>query len=259
MQVKTAIKKIRRKIEIKLLISKYEQKFKRGDCELKYLFFPSKTSEKLLIIFSGFPGEDRPAVYNYISTFKNIDCNKLFILDNFGPDIRGGSYYLGKNKDLYIENAVCLLIKNIMDRIGANKNDIIATGSSKGGFAALYFSFKYEYGAVMAGAPQTLLGNYLSVHGQSYLRYIAGELNESNIEYLNSLLYEAVTINKSRPKVFLHVGKKEHHYSEHIIPFCEHLENTGIEYELDLQDYESHGDVGKFYPTFALSNLNKLL
>lgn len=255
----TKIKKLSVRARVEILKIKYEHVFATKSCKLKYMFFPNKTSDKLLVVFAGFPNVGRPARYNYIETFKDVDCNKLYILDNFGPDIRGGSYYLGKAKDFFVENTVVSLIDNISTKCKIEKRNIITAGSSKGGFASLYLSFKYGYGAVIAGAPQTLLGDYLSDH-QTYFEYITGEYNNDNVKFLNSLLFDAVNnFSGEAPKIYLHVGRYEHHYEDHVMPFCDFLSEKNISFSLDVQDYNSHGQLGKFYPNFALRSLDSLM
>ncbi len=259
MDIMNYAKRIMKKIRIELIKIRYEYKYKSDECKIKYLFFPNKRSDELLIVFSAFPSKNRSATYQYVNSFKYLDVNKLYIMDNFGPNKSGGSYYLAHNKDFYIEKAVSQLIENVINKLGIDKRNVITAGTSKGGFAALYFAFKYELGNVVAGAPQTLLGNYLSERKKSCFEYIAGNINESNINYLNSLLYDAVNNSNNKPNVFLHVGKGEHHYSEHVIPFCEHLNDKQIPYELDVQDYNSHSVVGKYYPTFASKCINTII
>ena len=119
---------------------KRERQYEHRQCKLSYLFFKEK-SDKLLVVFSGFPGKGRKAVYNYIMTFRNLKCNKLYILDNFGFDKRG-AYYLGHNRDFFIERATTELIQRVLVENNILREDVITVGSSKGGFAAVYFAVK---------------------------------------------------------------------------------------------------------------------
>lgn len=133
---KSKLKKILSALKFNIMRLKYENKFSTQRCKLKYLYFPKENSKKLLVVFSGFPSGTRfPATYNYMKTFENVEYNRLYILDNFGPDIRGGSYYLGKNKDFFVEEAVNKLIDSKAKEIGVTKNDITLAGTSKGGYA----------------------------------------------------------------------------------------------------------------------------
>ena len=67
--------------------------------------------DKLLIVFSAF-SSDEPK-YNYINTLKTCDCNKLFILDDYGSK---GSYYFGLQGEFTIETSVMSLISYIMSK-----------------------------------------------------------------------------------------------------------------------------------------------
>ena len=138
---------------------KRERQYEHRQCKLSYLFFKEK-SDKLLVVFSGFPGKGRKAVYNYIMTFRNLKCNKLYILDNFGFDKRG-AYYLGHNRDFFIERATTELIQRVLVENNILREDVITVCSSKGGFAAVYFAVKNGYGTAIAGGPQVLLCDYL--------------------------------------------------------------------------------------------------
>lgn len=242
------------KIQKKITLEK-EKKFKNSNCTLNYLFFKNRKSKKLLVVFSAFPGKNDTAHYNYITSFKALQCSKLYILDNFGPDGRG-SYYLGENRNFYIEKAVNELIVGLVSKLHITLKDVIACGSSKGGYAALYFSFKYGYGSAFAGSPQTLLGNYLK-NKERILTYIAGNTDTKDVNFLNSLLIELAEKSTDYPNVYIHVGKTEHHYTEHVIPFINVLEKKNIPYTLDLKDYSEHGDVGIYFPPFVIENVKK--
>lgn len=87
---------------------------------------------------------------------EGYDCNKLYILDDFGCR---ASYYLCENRDFYIERSVISLIKQIVR--DNNINHVISCGSSKGGYAAIYYGIKYGFDSIIAGSPQYLLGDYL--------------------------------------------------------------------------------------------------
>ncbi|QIZ66044.1 accessory Sec system protein Asp2 [Geobacillus subterraneus] len=254
------IRKVKNRLNIFYLMSRYEKVYDSGECSLRYMFIPEDESDKLLIIFSAFPAANQSARYNYVTSFKNIKCNKLFILDNFGPNKRGGSYYLGKNRNFFVERAVNGLVSEIVSKLGITYKDVVSCGSSKGGYAALYFALKNGYGAAVVGAPQTLLGNYLGIKDHHcYLEYIAGGVSPDDKEFLNKLLFEAVINSKEPPEIFIHVGSKEHHYQEHVVPFVNYLKSNSISYDLDLKDYGNHMEVGTYFPPYALVCLEKFL
>jgi len=217
-----------------------EQLFK-GDKEIKYVFQKSTTSPFLIIVFSAFNPVGAPPAYNYTRTLQPFDINKLFILDDYGER---GCYYLGKNRVFDVETSVSKLISWISETNNISKENIIACGSSKGGFAALYFGIKYNYGKVIVGAPQTYLGTYLTkAKAYSTLEYIAGDTSEESVNFLDSLLYNVAAQAAKIPEILIHVGVGDHHYKGHVIPFRNHLIRLGFDCELDVKDYSDHGDV----------------
>lgn len=244
----TKIKSSINKYYVKTLI-KNEKTF-TGECQLKYLFMPDKRSNILLVIFSGIPTKQTP-LYSYVLKIRNIKCNKLYILDNYGFDFRG-SYYLGQNRDFFIERSIHSLIDKIREQSYIDKKCIVCAGSSKGGFASLFFAFKYGYTAVV-GAPQYLLGDYFCSRSPDHNRmmeYISGGTSEDDRAFLNSILKEEIEKSTFKPQIHIHVSINEHHYEEHIIPLTKKLDEVGIKYNIDLGEYYNHSDVGNYFPSF---------
>lgn len=232
-----------------------EKQYTHENCTLKYIFNPKANSKTLLIIFSGGSPEGVPARYNYVNNVRKYPSNQLYILDDFGPNERG-AFYLGQNRDFYIERAVSALIKHICDEYKIDNTNIISCGTSKGGFCALYFAFKYHYGAAVVGAPQILLGDYLNTEQHKYgLEYLAGNTDEESISFLNGLLLEAMRTSSTHPKIYLHCSQYEHHYPEHVLPFLDVANELGVDVTLDLGNYEHHEEVTPHYPIFLRSSL----
>lgn len=236
---------------------KNEKQFSHGTKTLKYVFDQKAKSDKLLVVFSAFPPHGKNASYNYVLRFNDMKCNKLYILDDFGTDNRG-SYYLG-NRDLSIANAVTELITHIGSKYDITNKNIITLGSSKGGFAALYFSLLNNYGACISGEPQIYLGDYLKKSSrQSIYNYIIGDVTEENTLTLNTKLFDLLN-NNLDTKIYFHCGKNGDHYSEHLAPFIPYLDENSIEYHLDLGNYSDHREVGKHFIPFARKSILKKL
>lgn len=239
---------------------KLNEKTFNDEVEIKYLLFPNSQSRELLVVFSAFPDIDQSAKYHYLNAFKTLECNKLYILDNYGPNKRGGSYYLANNKNFKIEKSVERLISKIAQEMSVSNADIITTGTSKGGFAALYYATKYNYSAAVVGAPQTLLGDYLNKDGgEIFLKYITGDISSNSVEYLNKLLFSQINRNKNCPQFYIHVGIGEPHYKEHVLPFISHLRRNKIPYFTDFQNYNNHHEVGTFFPQYAIESISGML
>jgi len=226
-----------------------------GRKDIKYIFYEEESSNKLIVTFPGFSSKDKPPAYEHINTLNECKCHKLFILDDYGPR---GSYLMGENRDHSIEESVVSLIFSLCEKHGIKKENIISQGNSKGGYCALYFGIKYNFGSVIAGIPQTCLGNYLLKVIPEVAEYIAGGNDEEDRIYLNSLLYSQVDISKKFPEIYIHAGEGDHYYPEHVIPFLEKLDNKGIKYELDLRNYSSHTSIGLYYPGYLLKTLSTI-
>lgn len=234
---------------------KNEKEFSYGTKTLKYVLDRNAKSNKLLVVFSAFPPHGKNAAYNYVLRFNDMKCNKLYILDDFGPDNRG-SYYLG-NRDLSIAEAVTELITRLSSEYNIKNKDIITLGSSKGGYAALYFSLQNNYGACISGEPQIYLGNYLQTPSREPIfNYIIGDMTEENTQNLNGTLFDLLHTNIDT-KIYFHCGKHGTHYSDHLEPFIQYLDEKNIEFYLDLGNYSDHTEVGKHFIPFARKSILK--
>lgn len=221
---------------------------------IKYIFCEGSDSNQLIITFPGFAGMDQPPKYNYIRTLKNTRCNRLFILDDYGPR---GSYLIGEARDNSIEESVISLIEDICEKYDIKKENIISIGTSKGGYCALYYGIKYHFGYVIAGAPQTLLGDYLSSFPE-ISDYIAGGHEPKDRSYLNSLLYDLVENSEDFPEIYIQVGAGDHHYTKHIIPFCRELNKKNVNHKLEVKNYFTHSLTGHYYITYLQKTLNDI-
>lgn len=241
---------------IKEYIEQNEKLFTIGKMPIKYIFCDGNNSDKLIVTFPGFSSPKNPPKYNYIRTLSDCNCHRLYILDDYGPR---GSYLIGKNRNQSIEESVMALILTICAKYNINSKNVILQGSSKGGYIALYYGIKYEFGNVITGAPQINLGNYLLYVAPEVAKYIAGGTEKEDIMYLNSFLYDYLNDESIEfPKIFIHVGKGDHHYKGHIIPFLSRLKDKGINYEINVKEYFSHNSIGYYYPEYLLKTLHNI-
>ncbi len=245
-----------------------EKVHKAGE-EVKYLFCEKKGSDKLIVTFPGFTTSGK-FKYRYVRTLQNVNAHRLFLLDEFGAR---GCYLLGKNRSFRIETAVISLIHSIQKKYGIKIDDVILQGSSKGGWMALYYGIKYRFGNVIAGGPQTKIGNFLikedvnikigeKIHPFSKIKvadYISGGHEEEDVNYLNNLLYELLYNSpKDFPMIHIHVGNGDSHFENHIMPFVEQLDKNNIKFELDVQEYNDHNDLAIYYPKYLHKTLKSI-
>lgn len=228
---------------------------------VRYKFVPASDEslkDKLVIVFSALSPHYK-FVYNYMKTLDDIQANKLFILDDFGEQ---GAYYLGKTRNHSIETSVISLIQYIMSKNGFLHRDVITAGSSKGGFAAVYYGVKYHFGHVVAGAPQSKLGDFLlnQADHPNIATYISGGSSNGDKEYLNNLLFKVLNQPvDSAPHVHLYVGTRDYHYKDHVQPLYNYMKSRGYKVSLDLEDKANHKDLKGFFPLYLGRKISELL
>lgn len=246
-----------------VMLTTPENEYDNGKRKIKYLFKKGygKKGKKLVVVFSAFPKRGTPPRYTYVKSLKEFNCYKLYISDTYGPDETGGSCYnLGVNGDFSIEEATFSLINKVLEDNNIKKENVIAIGSSKGGWMALYFGVKYGFGTIIAGAPQYLLGNYLKqFEDQSgYIKYIMGCFSNETVTFLNNLLPNVIQNAKSLPEIYIHIGEGDWHYKKHVKPLVEDLDLVGAKYILDIQQYGTHSEVGNYFIPFLETTLCNL-
>ncbi|NEG89963.1 hypothetical protein [Bifidobacterium aerophilum] len=264
------MKKLSKYIEFATTLLKQavqERKFRYGNTTLKYMYQPCKGSNRLLVVFSACTRPGLPARYNYMRTLKNIPVNKLFILDDFGEDHRGG-YYLGAYPGFEMEKATKTLIDSFLKRPEIKK--VCFGGSSKGGWAALNFGVQYAgrgLGAeIITGAPQFWLGTYLQAPGGLItLESIAVSKNADVVakvsDVLDIYLKKNIEANQfaKEQHIYIHYSTQEHTYKEHIKDLLKVLRECGFNLVEDVKDYENHGDVSLYFPAFFVSSINHII
>lgn len=229
-------------------ISCKEKVFKTGDKRIKYLLQRNKRSNVLLVVFSGF-STDRPT-YNYIRTLWKIrNVNKLFILDDFGYKNRG-SYYLMENGDDYIFKMCTLLIQDCMKKLSVEK--LYCAGSSKGGTAAIIYGCELGADAVISGAPQYYIGDYLDTddHRELLRGMLGASMQEADIASLNQVVEREIEKCIIKPEIFLHYSPNEHTYAEHICFLIEQLRKCDFVIHEDIKRYTEHSGVADYYGTY---------
>ena len=241
-------------------VTKNEKIF-NGVKKIKYFYWPAEKESKYLVVtFSGFNGRESkgfPASYNYLKPLSKIDCNRLFILDNYDGH---PCYYLGKNKNLDYELSVASLIYTIANEHQISYKNIITCGSSKGGTGALYFGTKYGFGHVVAGGFQVRVGDYLygvnRYAKEQVLKLITGGNTEKHKEYLNDYFIDYINYMKlNGTNLHLHGGKGDPHYLNHVSLFTDILDKRNMLYNLDLKDYSSHSVIGIYFSDFILEKI----
>lgn len=238
---------------------------RRSQSGLKYLLYKKPRSQKLLIVFQAI---NKNPTYNYVGLLRDSNVHQLYIKDDYGQESQTKtSYYLNFNTKFDVENSIEKLINKVLTEVNLTMEDVIFAGSSKGGFAALYYAYKLGAGHVIAGGPQVLLGNYLSKGheessvGKNIFKTMFGDMNEKNIEFANGVLPEVVDASDYKQvDVNIHVGYWEPHFTDHIQPFMELAREKELEnISLHMDDYDTHSGLATFFPPFLKNQVNNII
>lgn len=229
---------------------------KYGKNKIRYIYQTQKESDVLIVVFSGFSGAGMPARYNYMRTLQDIKANKLYILDDFGYQNRGG-YYLVDRDGIFngtiTHEIVALIAKYAKNRMG----------SSKGGSAALLYGILCRADMTISGAPQYYIGDYLNCDShRKILKGIYGSSEQEAVIALNEILPCAVKdhAGDSHLKVYVHCSKNEHTYKDHVEAMVRDLNQNGYSVLLDAEYYYmDHQDVAKHFPPYLLKVLKGTL
>lgn len=241
----------------------HEKKIKYKNTTIKYIFQKNSTSKSLIVVFSACTRVGIPARYNYMRTLDVAKSNKLFILDDYGQDHRGG-YYLGHYPDFEFEQATVYLLNQVIKNNEIEKCYFV--GSSKGAYAALNFGLQLSSSKIgceiIVGAPQYYLGNYLSAPAnKTTLNSILGTdiSDQDAINVLNNYLGNVIKKYSKGCKspIYIHYSTNEHTYKEHIADLIKDLKRYNYDLHEDIGSYTEHWDVSIYYPKYLLAVLKK--
>lgn len=234
-----------------------QKEYNGSKYNIKYVL-ENNNSDKLIIVFTACTRKGQKARYNYIKTVEGYKINKLFILDDFGFDNRG-AYYLGKDKDFKIQEDVVALINKVVKDLKVKEEVYI--GSSKGGYAALYFGIERMNSTIITGAPQYNLGNYLAIpNHKEILEYIMGDSGEESIGILNKLIADKICKNKNNNnKVFLHYSTEEETFESDLKFLVDDLNKNRINVSYDKHSYKNHSDLTNYFPQYIKCVLNNIV
>jgi len=204
------------------------------------------------------PGE--PPRYYTHRVLQDLQCPRLFVLDDQGPgDPARPCWYLGTLPELEVARAVIELVERVARELGAGR--LITCGSSKGGWAALYFGCRLGASDAIAGEPQVRLGGSLAQDEHSdILRHVAGDIPVAEVPpMLDQLVFAAYRAAPVPPRTHLFSGRTPY-LDYHVRPLADFLDGIGAPSELELSEHSEHvPDLGLRFPAFLRSRLDRLL
>lgn len=238
----TLLRKAYRYLKFKIRFFFKEKKY---GGRLKYIF-ENNDSEELIVVFSGFA--KRVPKYNYMRTLKDVNIDKLFILDDFGS--RGSYHWFVDGTDLPLQ-----LTKGLIGHIRESKNykKIYTAGSSKGGTCAIYFGLEFQADEIFAGACQYHVGTYISIpKHRDVLEGMMGKgAGTDEVKKLDSIMPALLRqYAHCKSRVHLCYSREEHTYPEHIADLIEDLKRNDIPYVEIIYSYTSHADNGIYFSAY---------
>lgn len=227
--------------------------------EISYMRKPARYDTKhLVIVFSGFSGNGKPT-YNYHNSFSECPAEVVWIQDNFSG---GESYYLCANGKFDIEPAVYEFISKIMRELDLTPSDCTLLGSSKGGSAAMYYGFKYNFANIIASVPQFRIGSYVEEDWPYALKHMTRGLSEASTRDIQAKLDNMIAdaINNSNPdkNVYLISSLADPQYETEIAQNLIHLKkfNNFNLIMANSQMIEQHNQVSRHTIAVAASIVN---
>ncbi|MEV7648814.1 hypothetical protein [Arthrobacter sp. NPDC089319] len=182
----------------------------------------------------------------------------LWIKDKFDGQ---HAYYLCRDMDFSIEQAVVALIDAELERLGLSRKECTLAGFSKGGFAALYLGIKYNFGNILASAPQVYAGTHTRGNRPKIFAHLTGGGGQAELEALDRLLPDAVEADERTDKnIYLFSSPRDQFHAAQIVPalpmFAKYPNFNYIETESDLVN--EHTDVTRYNVPLILATLYAL-
>lgn len=257
MKIIRLIKKYYEYIHTKIKVIYKQKRFCYDGVMLKYMYNKVKDSDTLVIVFSACTRQGVPARYNYVRTLEKTECNRLFILDDFGED-RRGSYYLGHMPEFKEQEAAIELVNNFIDKLNPKK--VVFCGSCKGGYAALNIGSRFKDAIMIIGEPTYRIASEFKL-ADGLLRYWMGEVTDSNIEYIDYYLTRQLEQNefKDSQRIYMLYSICDEYYERHTKPLLEDLTKNGYSLEEETSDFTAHADLGLYFSDYLKKKVQDTL
>lgn len=221
-----------------------------GEVDIEYILTLSTNhSDHLVLSFPGLFG-GMPGSVGYLQTINKLGCNALFIKCDYRKTDFAKSRLTCINRDFVIERSIMALVDKIKQDVGAV--NVIATGSSMGGWCALYYGLKYDCD-IICGSPE-------SFEEPMSVKYMAGGTTPEDKAWAGGLLSETIKNAGKRnysKKISISFGKGEPAWTNKRLGkrLLDELESEGLNYENTLLNYSDHNSVAKLFPYFLENRL----
>lgn len=186
-----------------------------------------KKSQYLFVMFSAAVNRTHMTlpVFNRISWANDLPGNLLYLFDPMvmSSDEINLAWYVG-NRDFDAMDAICSLVIKTALELNVPVNNIIAYGSSGGGFAALMLAARIKEATAIAINPQVQISKYnIPRVVKAFVSECFDGVDIDVLERINSnrfIVSEAIKYFNPSIKFLIAQNKLDiHHYNEHFIPF----------------------------------------
>lgn len=241
----------------KLKVLRDQKQFEYGNTRLKYMFKPIEGAKTLVIVFSACTRAGVAARYNYVKTLDGTKSNRLYILDDFGPDGRG-SYYLGHMPEFAEQEATIALVDKIIKE--TNPDKIVFCGSCKGGYGALNIGSRYSNSIMIIGEPTYRIATEFRA-ATDLMKYWMREITEENIALIDDYLENQLRNNQEKcsQKIYLFYSLRDEYFHSHSEPLVKTLKDNGYNVVIETSDFEAHADLGLYFPKFLKEHLREYI
>ena len=167
-----------------------------------------------------------PPVFNRIAWADNFPGSVLYIFDPtvMQSDTLDIAWYIGRNNYNAMDSVVDFVVKTAAS-LGVTPQNIIAYGSSGGGFAALMLSCRIKNSVAIAISPQVQISRYIPRIVNAFLQecFEGMSIKEAENKFADRFIVVAAIRKLNKNARFLIVQNKLDllHYNEHFLPFAE--------------------------------------
>ncbi|SFD26490.1 hypothetical protein [Streptomyces aidingensis] len=194
-----------------------------GRWSVEYQFRPARGHHPHLLVVFASVG----TVWGFGNQLDQVQCNILRIKDRFDG---GTSYYIARDMDCSLQEAVQAVIRGFAERLGLNSREqVTLLGHSKGGSAALYYGVKYDYRNIVMSTPQYFLGSYSHNHGNLGASVLGKGQPAESVAALDRVLPELLEAEKNFDRnVYLLSSPADYQYEQevkHMLPALRRYDN----------------------------------
>ncbi|MEV4556314.1 hypothetical protein AB0K51_04860 [Kitasatospora sp. NPDC049285] len=187
-----------------------------GPVPVEYRFSHARHGTRhLVVVFANFSAPEEYGFSNGV--LDRVRANILWIRDLFDG---GNAYYLCKDMDFAVEQAVAALIAKVAGALGLGPEQCTMFGGSKGGTAALHFGLRHGYGNVLSIVPQFRIGTALHERRPEAAQLMMGQPTPEKVAVLDALMPQLVATSPHRQtRIYLVTSPQDEHYTTQVAPY----------------------------------------